>query len=222
MTWSIPLITTGGERRLLESMLDRNRAELVNAVCGLSEAEARRRLVASLTTPIGLVKHAAVAERIWFQHVLGGLPESECDGGTTPGDASFIVDDSATLADVIAEFERASERSRVIAAGFDLDDIRTHPRVGDVSLRFIYLLAIEDFARHAGHGDILYEQIKHPAAPTTDVLEQRPAGVKAARGAGRLLGHLPHSASRCPGRVGTPRGRSARCRLGGPVPTRPE
>jgi hypothetical protein len=46
--------------------------------------------------------------------------------------------------------------------------------------------------------------------------------VKAARGAGRLLGHLPHSASRCPGRVGTPRGRSARCRLGGPVPTRPE
>jgi hypothetical protein len=164
MAWSMPPITTGAERRLLESMLDRNRAELINTVRGLSEVDARRRLVASLTTPIGLVKHAAVAERVWFQHVLGGLPETECDGGTTPGDASFIVADSETVADVIAEFERASERSRVIAADFDLDDIRTHPRTGDVSLRFIYLLAIEDFARHAGHGDILHEQIRHPAA----------------------------------------------------------
>jgi Protein of unknown function (DUF664) len=166
MTWSIPRVTTGTERRLLESMLDRNRAELINTVRGLSEAQARRHLVASLTTPIGLLKHAAVAERIWFQHVLAGLPASECDGGTTPGDASFLVDDGETVADVIAEFERASERSRVIAADFDLDDTRTHPRVGDVSLRFIYLLAIEDFARHAGHGDILHEQIRHPSAPT--------------------------------------------------------
>jgi hypothetical protein len=161
MTWSMPLVSTGTERRLLESMLDRNRAELINTVSGLSEAEARRRLVASVTTPIGLLKHAAVAERIWFQHILAGLPKSECDGGTTAGDTSFVVDDNETLADVIAEFERASERSRVIAADFDLDETRTHPRVGDVSLRFIYLFAIEDFARHAGHGDILREQITH-------------------------------------------------------------
>lgn len=172
MTWSIPRITTGAERRLLESMLDRNRAELVNTVRGLSDEDARRRLVASMTTPIGLLKHAAVAERIWFQHVLAGLPKSECDGGTTSGDASFVVNDNETLADVITEFERASEHSRAIAAEFDLDDIRTHPRVGDVSLRFIYLLAIEDFARHAGHGDILREQIKHPTPPSTDVPEQ--------------------------------------------------
>jgi len=153
-------------------MLDRNRAELINTVCGLSETDARRRLVASLTTPIGLLKHAAVAERIWFQHILAGLPESECDGGTTPGDASFIVDDNETLADVIAEFERASERSRTIAADFDLDEIRTHPRLGDVNLRFIYLFAIEDSARHAGHGDIFREQITHLPASTMDNSEQ--------------------------------------------------
>ncbi|HZQ33107.1 MAG TPA: DinB family protein [Mycobacterium sp.] len=164
-TWSIPRITTGAERRLLESTLDRNRAELVNTVRGLSEEDARGRLVVSMTTPIGLLKHAAVAERIWFQHVLGGLPKSGCDGGTIAGDASFVVDDSETLADVIAEFKCASERSRAIAAEFDLDDIRTHPHLGDVNLRFIYLLLIEDFARHAGHGDILREQIEHPGRP---------------------------------------------------------
>jgi len=160
MTWSLPRVLIDTERRLLESMLDRNRAELVNTVRGLSDEEARRRLVPSLTTPIGLVKHAAVAERIWFQHVLGGLPESECDGGTKAGDASFVVGDDETVADVIAEFERVNERSREIAAGLDLDDVRTHPRLGDVSLRFVYLFVIEDFARHAGHGDILREQIR--------------------------------------------------------------
>ncbi|WP_410657266.1 DinB family protein [Amycolatopsis sp. lyj-112] len=161
-TWSIPHLTTGAERRLLEAMLDRNRAELINTARGLSEAEARRRLVASPTTPIGLLKHAAVAERIWFQHVLGGVPKSECDGGTTPRDPSFFVDDNETLADVIAEFERASERSRVIAAGFDLDHTTPHYDLGDVNLRFIYLLIMEDFARHAGHGDILREQLTNP------------------------------------------------------------
>lgn len=160
-TWSIPQITTGSERRLLESALDRNRAELVNTVRGLPEVDARRRLVASMTTPVGLLKHAAVAERIWFQHILGGVPDSECGGGTTAGDTSFIVDGDEAVADVIAEFESASARSRAIAAQFDLDEIRTHPRLGEVNLRFIYLLAIEDFARHAGHGDILREQIEH-------------------------------------------------------------
>ncbi|MGQ4598685.1 mycothiol transferase [Nocardia sp. R6R-6] len=172
MTWSIPQVTTGTERQLLESALDRNRAELVNTVRGLSDADARRRLVTSMTTPIGLLKHAAVAERIWFQRVLAGLPASECDGATIAGDASFVVDDNETLAEVIAEFERASERSRTIAADFDPDDITTHPRLGDVNLRFIYLLLSEDFARHAGHGDILREQIKNPAPPSTDVPEQ--------------------------------------------------
>ncbi len=164
MTWSMAKTTTGAERRLLEYMLDRNRAEVVGVVRGLSEADARRRLVTSMTTPIGLLKHAAVAERIWFQHVLAGLPEDECDGGTTPGDASFVVADNETLDEVITEFERASERSRAIAADFDLDVVKTHPRAGDVSLRFIYLLLIEDFARHAGHGDILREQIEDPEA----------------------------------------------------------
>ncbi len=152
-------ITTGPERLILEGMLDRNRAELIDTVRGLSEEQARRRLVPSLTTSIGLLKHAAVAERIWFQRILAGLPESECDGGTTRGDASFIVGDYETVADVIAEFERASERSRTIAASFDLDETRKHPRVGEISLRWIYLLLIEDFARHAGHSDILREQI---------------------------------------------------------------
>ncbi|MFB9690084.1 DinB family protein [Amycolatopsis plumensis] len=155
----LPEKTTGSERDLLETMIDRGRLALVENLRGLSEADARRRLVPSLTTPIALVKHAAVAERRWFQWLIAGLDEAEIDGPSTPGDVSFAVADDETVEGVIAEYERTSARSREIAAGFSLDDRWTHPVVGEVTLRFVYLFLIEELARHTGHGDILREQI---------------------------------------------------------------
>ena len=73
-------ITSGAERAIIENTLDRNREALIETARGLSDADARRRLVASLTTPISLIKHAAAAERIWFQRFWAGLDEFECDG----------------------------------------------------------------------------------------------------------------------------------------------
>lgn len=159
-------ITNGPERVLIESMLDRNRSALIETARGLSEADARRRLVSSLTTPISLLKHAAAAERIWFQRFWGSLGESECDGYSRRDEGTFAVADDETLADVIAEFERASQRSRDIASRFELDDTKVNPREGTVSMRWTLLLFIQEFARHAGHGDILREQIERPRNPS--------------------------------------------------------
>lgn len=152
-------ITDGPERVILENMLDRNREALIETARGLSETNARRRLVTSLTTPISLLKHAAAAERIWFQRFWAELDESECDGYSRRDVGTFAVTDDESLADVIAEFERASQRSRAIAARFGLDDTKDNPREGTVSMRWTLLTMIEEFARHAGHGDILREQI---------------------------------------------------------------
>lgn len=44
------------------ALLDHTRSELIETVRGLSEAESRRHLVPSRTTPIGLIKHAAFAK----------------------------------------------------------------------------------------------------------------------------------------------------------------
>ncbi|WP_433580590.1 DinB family protein [Nocardia brasiliensis] len=146
-------------------MLDRNRAALIDTVRGLSEADARRKLVPSLTTPISLIKHAAGAERIWFQRFWAGLGEADCDGYSRRDEGTFAVADDESLPDVIAEFERASRRSREIAARFDLDDTKDNPREGKVSMRWTLLAMIEEFARHAGHGDILREQIDQAREP---------------------------------------------------------
>jgi uncharacterized protein DUF664 len=152
-------ITNGAERAVIENMLDRNREALIETARGLSDADARRRLVTSLTTPISLIKHAAAAERIWFQRFWAGLDKFECDGYSNRDEGTFAVADDESLTDVIAEFERASQRSRVIASRFDLDDTKVNPREGKVSMRWTLLAMIEEFARHAGHGDILREQI---------------------------------------------------------------
>lgn len=152
-------ISTSVERAVIENMLDRNREALIETARGLSEADARRRLVPSLTTPISLIKHAAAAERIWFQRFWAGLDEIDCDGYSKRDKGTFTVADDEPLAEVIAEFERASERSRVIAARFALDETKDNPREGTVSMRWTLLAMIAEFARHAGHGDILREQI---------------------------------------------------------------
>ncbi|ALG84903.1 DinB family protein [Gordonia phthalatica] len=153
----MPEMYRGSERELLDAIIDRNREALIASVEWLSDAESRRRLVASATTPIGLIKHAAAAERFWFQRFLDR--RTECDGPANPGEASYAVDDAESLDDVIAEFRRASAESRRIASGLDADDVLMNSRDEPVSVRYVLQHMVEEFARHAGHADILVEQI---------------------------------------------------------------
>jgi uncharacterized damage-inducible protein DinB len=114
---------TGSERELFENTLDLNRRELVRAVERLSDIQARQKLVPSLTTPISLIKHCAAAERIWFQRTLAGLRIDECDGHATGGDGSFHVADNETLADVIAAYAAACQRSNELGVPLATEQI---------------------------------------------------------------------------------------------------
>ena len=152
-------VAVATERETLEEFLEYHRSALSEKLRGLSEEDARRRLVPSLTTLIGLVSHAAAVERNWFQHYLGGKPREEIAGNARGDDPSWDVAAGRTIADVIAEFESACAASRRIAAGFALDQTVPHDQLGQVSLRFIYMNINSEHARHAGHADILREQI---------------------------------------------------------------
>lgn len=149
----------GTELTVLSNCADRNREGLIESVSRLSDADSRQALVPSATTPIGLVKHAAAAERFWFQRFLDGRAEDDCDGNSSPGEGSFRVDAHEPLAEVIAEFRAASETSREILSRFSLDEVLHNSHGDPVSVRFVLIHAIEEFARHAGHADILVEQI---------------------------------------------------------------
>lgn len=153
------LVSTGTEREVLEGFLDYHRHHLKRRLDGLSEEQARRQLVPSLTTLIGLVKHLAAVERGWFQRTLAQRPPEEIGANSRGDDPSWAVGPHETIADVTAEYDEACARSREIAAGFAPDHVVPHGRLGQVSLRWIYVHMIEETAQHAGHADILREQI---------------------------------------------------------------
>ncbi|WIX98941.1 DinB family protein [Amycolatopsis mongoliensis] len=148
-------VAAGGEREVLETFLDLYRGIVVRKVAGLSAEAACRRLVPSPTTLAGLVRHLASVEREWFLGVLDGRPAAEAG---VRDDDGWTVDAVTDVDDLVADYERACAESRRVAARFALDDTVPMPRLGRVSLRWIYVHLIEETARHAGHADILREQ----------------------------------------------------------------
>jgi uncharacterized damage-inducible protein DinB len=150
------LVSTGGERQVLEAFLDLYRDILKRKLAGLSDQQVRQRHVPSQTTLGGLVKHLTAVEREWFQLVLAGRPE---DGlGPPPAGGGWTLSSDDTAESLLAGYERACTASRQAASGFSLEDCVPHARMGQVSLRWIYVHMIEESARHVGHADILREQ----------------------------------------------------------------
>jgi hypothetical protein len=149
---------TAGEREQLESFVHDQRVEIINLLEGLDDEQARRRLVPSATTVLGLVKHASFVERVWFDVAFAGRTRAEV-GIPDASEDSFVLSEDDTVASVRALYRRAWDSALEIAAGHDLDDVALHNRRSPVSLRWIYLHLVRELARHAGHGDILREQI---------------------------------------------------------------
>ena len=149
-------VTTGTEREVLSGFLELYRGIVVRKLSGLSDADARRALVPSSTTLLGLVKHLAAVEREWFGQVLGRRPAAEL-GLPVPGDG-FALGPRDTVAGVVADYRSACAESRAATERHELDDVVPHERLGSVSLRWILVHLVEETARHAGHADILREQ----------------------------------------------------------------
>jgi hypothetical protein len=138
--------------------VDEHRAALAACLEGLTEEEVRRRLVPSKTTLLGLVKHAAFVERVWFDEAMTGRPRSEIGIPSSP-DGSFDLTDEDTIASVSAAHAAACEASRQAVAGLGPDDILPGNRRGPLPLRWVYLHVLRELAQHCGHADILREQL---------------------------------------------------------------
>jgi hypothetical protein len=141
-----------------ETFLDEHRAALRACLDDLTEEQARRSLVASRTTLLGLVKHAAYAEQIWFGEAVTGRSRQEMGLPPSAADA-FGLTGQDTIESVRREHDRACEASRRATARLRLDDVLTGHRFGPLPLRWVYLHALREFAQHCGHADILREQI---------------------------------------------------------------
>jgi uncharacterized damage-inducible protein DinB len=153
-----------GERQLLEGWLDHHRSTLAMKCAGLSDAQLRRRPVASSGLSLmGLVRHLAECERGWFRCTLDGedLPgiyytDEDVDGDFHPGE-------DATWSEAYATWQAEIATARRRAAAHGLDDPGSGRLQRDTerpfTLRWIYTHMIEEYARHNGHADLLREAI---------------------------------------------------------------
>jgi len=145
-------------RRQLEVFLDEHRTMLAECFDGLTEEQARRSLVPSKTTLLGLAKHVTFVERVWFDEAITCRSRAEI-GIPTTVDESFVLDDADTIESIRRGYLEACEASRRAAAPLDLDDLVHGNRRGPLPLRWVYLHMLRELAQHCGHADVLREQL---------------------------------------------------------------
>jgi Protein of unknown function (DUF664) len=145
-------------RTQFEAFLDEHRRELNGCLDGLTEEQARRSLVPSRTTLLGLVRHTTFVEKVWFDEAVTCRSRAEIGIPATP-DESFILDDNDTIATVQQAHREACESSRRTTSSLGLDDILRGNRRGPLPLRWVYLHMLRELAQHCGHADILREQL---------------------------------------------------------------
>jgi hypothetical protein len=131
---------------------------LASCLDGLTEAEARRRLLPSKTTPLGLVKHATFVERVWFEEALTCQPRTETGVEAGP-DGSFELRVADTIDFVRSRYLEACAAPRRAVEHLGVDDVVSGNRRGPLPLRWIYLHVLRQHAQHCGHADILREQV---------------------------------------------------------------
>jgi uncharacterized damage-inducible protein DinB len=152
----------GDERASLVGFLAAQRETLERKCAGLgAEALARRAAEPSALSLLGLVRHLADVERGWFREVLAAQeapprfssaadPDGDFHGAAPePGQVGRAW---AAWRDEVAFAERVVDESTLDATGYDR-------RRGSVSVRWVLLHMIEEYARHNGHADLLRERI---------------------------------------------------------------
>lgn len=140
----------------VDELIEQYRDALRGALDGLSDEEARLRLVPSRTTLLGLLKHVTFVEGVWFDQAITGRSFAEIGIATSP-DRSFALAKSDTVASVLEDHRRRCDTSRRTMAELAPDDV-VHGH-GPRPVWALRLQVLRELAQHAGHADILREQI---------------------------------------------------------------
>jgi uncharacterized damage-inducible protein DinB len=154
-----------GEKATYREYLGNYRLTIKMKCEGLDAGQlARRSVPPSTLSLLGLVRHLAQVENHWFERVLQGRTgsprlykrEDDPDGDFSAAhpDPAAVEDAFATWAAEIAKADHWLDALEEAGLGREVpvDD-------GTVAVRDVLVHVIEEYARHAGHADLLRECI---------------------------------------------------------------
>lgn len=149
----------GAERPILEGMLAWHRWTLLNICAGLDAEQLASRPIASTNLSLlGLIRHMAKVERVWFRKRVAAEHIDHLHNFEARDDTDFIAIDPADAPEAIAQLIQEQAAAARAVADLDLDfEIDSHG--GQMSLRMIHVHMIQEYARHNGHADLLREAI---------------------------------------------------------------
>jgi len=138
------------------------REALVWKLDGLCEYDIRRPLTSTGTNLLGLVKHSAISEARYFGEVFGRpfpepLPRWDDEAAD---EAAFWATEHETRDDIVGLYRRVWEHSDATINALAVDAPGYVPWWREeVKLFNIMVHVLSDVTRHAGHADILREQL---------------------------------------------------------------
>ncbi|MEV7420163.1 DinB family protein [Streptomyces sp. NPDC089919] len=147
---------------MLTAMLQAQRATFELKCAGLEEELGRRSVEPSTLSLLGLLRHLTDMERVWFRQVLAAQEAALRYSSPAEPDGDF--DGAVAEPGAVAEAWRAWREEvgfaeRLTAEAPDLDVEGEDSWRGRVSLRWVLIHMIEEYARHNGHADLLRERI---------------------------------------------------------------
>jgi uncharacterized damage-inducible protein DinB len=145
------------ERTMYQKWLEFHRGTLLWKCAGLSDDQLKTASVGpSNLTLLGLLRHMTEVERAWFRIRAGGLalPDLYSPEDDRDGDFDNVAD--ADVQENLAMFRQECLDADEAVRTIDLEDTFVH-RKTPISLRWVYVHMIEEYARHNGHADLLRE-----------------------------------------------------------------
>ncbi|MDD7939492.1 DUF664 domain-containing protein [Actinomycetospora lutea] len=153
--------------------LDEQLAAIRAAALGLTEEQARETPCRSALSVGGIIKHAAHGMRGALQRLRGTVEQTIDEAAFAAFADSFAVREDETVAGTIEEFDRLrTELLATVAATDPAGDATAPPApwhgildARPIRTRHHLVHLLEEWARHAGHADIIREQIDGVAVP---------------------------------------------------------
>ncbi|MEE2061193.1 mycothiol transferase [Rhodococcus artemisiae] len=169
---------TDRETELLLTILGNQFAGLHGSLSGLTAEQARSIPSASAMSLAALLNHLIDGLEATIDRISG--EQSRASDPVAAWMAGWEVDDEESVADQVARLDATAGRFAArLRAEPDLDRVVDIPAGAAVwldqgvpfTVRFLVLHQVEEWARHAGHADIIRESID---GATADVLAEAP------------------------------------------------